>query len=373
VKLTRLQTYFAILAAIVLICLLYQSIWIFSRTTKAEVLGVVITNGKDKISWLKARYNVGYDTYYGRFLKNDYDVKNRNFKIRYLIFNPDLARSDTFASNWGPLIMFFIIFFVIVSIVFIRKDIISEQAAFVLQKRRPFISVQNNIIEDYEEHDIENQKLDEKEQALKLKLQAEEKQSQANEIATSVYMFNPNAIGIIIIYIIYFFIVIPTIFLGSPGYPAIFILGTILIFVPLYVQNTRNPTFKMKIPDEGSLIFSSHGIIYKNEKFDLQNIESAVVYLESFRGFEYRDRVSTGKRNTICDGDNNKISFRFKGEVADFTFIINEIADYWAFKNLMSYWSANGVYVLLEKVFEDEFIIQEEAHFHSLSSLNQDL
>jgi hypothetical protein len=329
-----------------------------------------MSNRVNKISWLYARYNVGYDTYYGYFLKNGYDVNNRNFKIRYLIFNPDLARSDTFASSWGPLIMFFILFFVVVSIVFIRKDIISEQAIFNIQSKRPFISIQNNIIEDYEKHVIENQKPDETTLALQLKLQAEEKLIKKDEINTSVYKLNPNAIAIVACYIPYFFIVIPILFFGSPGFPTIFILGSILLFVPLYIQNTKNPTFKMKIPDEGSLIFSSRGIIFKTDKYELKNIESAVVYLESFRGFEYRDRVSTGKRNTISDGDNNKISFRFKGEVTDFTFIINEMADYWAFKNLMSFWSANGVYVVLEKVFEDDFIIQEEAHFQSFSKVN---
>jgi hypothetical protein len=59
---------------------------------------------------------------------------------------------------------------------------------------------------------------------------------------------------------------------------------------------------------------------------------SAVVYLESFRGFEYRDRVTTG---------------------------------YWAFKNLMGNWSVKGVNVFMQKVSEDEFVIQEETHFHS--------
>ena len=319
---------------------------------------------------MKAAYQVGYDTYYGSFLKDGYDISRRSFKIRYLLFDPGLARSDTFASNWGPLIMFFIIIFLITSIVFIRKDIVSEQAVFVLQRRRPFISIQNNIIEDYEAHDIENQKPAEATAALRLELEVEKELIQANGIATSVYQFNPNAIVILVIYMLYFLWAIPTIFVGSPGYPTIFILGSILIFVPVYVQNTRNPIFKMKIPDPGSLIFSTGGIIYKNEKFELKNIESAVVYLESFRGFEYRDRVTTGKVNTISDGDNNKISFRFNGEVNDLIFIIDNASDYWSFKNLMSRWAMSGVNVYLEKVFEDDFVIQEELHFRAIKMAN---
>jgi hypothetical protein len=364
-KLSRLHTYLAILASVILICLLYQCIWIFSRTTTAKIYAVSNTKGRNNISWIEASYQVGYETYYGSFLKDGYDISNRNFKIRYLVFDPDLARSDSFASNWGPLIMFFILVFLVTSIVFIRKDIVSEQAIFIFQTRRPFISVQNNVIEDYDKHDISNVTPDETKQALIIKSAGEEIASSRTGIKASVYQYNPNAIAVMIAYIFYFFWFFRFIFIGSFGYPVIFITGAILIFVPLYVQNTRNPVFKMKIPDEGSLIFSSRGLIYKNEKFYLENIESAVVYLESFRGFEYRDRISTGKTNTISDGDNNKISVRYKGDVMDFTFILNSASDYWAFKKLMGDWSVKGVNVFMQKVFEDEFVIQEETHFHS--------
>jgi hypothetical protein len=365
VKLSRLHTYFGILAVVVLICLLYQSIWIFSRTTKAEIDQIPNAKGSNKITWMRVSYQVGYDTYYGSFLKDGYDTSEHNFNVRYLIFNPDLSRSDTFASNWGPLILFFVLVWLIVSIVFIRKDIISEQAIFVVQFKKPFISIQNNIIEDYDNHVVENIKLDEAKLALKQKLESEEGLSPESGIRASVYKFNTNAVAIMLVYMVYFlWFFIGGVFMGSYGYTGIFIFGTILIFVPLYVQNTRNPVFKMKIPDEGSLLFSVRGFIFKNSSFDLEHIESAVVYLESFRGFEYRDRTTLGKTNTVSDGDNNKISVRYKGEVLDFTFILNNAMDYWAFKNLMSNWSINGVNVFLQKVFEDDFVIQEEVYFH---------
>ena len=49
----------------------------------------------------------------------------------------------------------------------------------------------------------------------------------------------------------------------------------------------------MKIP-EGKLVFSLSGVKDGATIFPLANIESAVIYLESFRGFEYRDRTTTG-------------------------------------------------------------------------------
>jgi hypothetical protein len=365
VQLTRNQTWLAVLATGIVLCLLYQSVWIFSRTTTARIYSYTVNNGNQhNPNWMNASYMVGYDTYYGSYLRNGYDVDNRTFRIRYLIFKPDVSRADTFASNWGVEIMFFIIWALITSIVFLRKDIVSANAVFLFQKHRPFISVKNNIIEDYDEHDIENLKLDQSQQALKLKLQSEEHISPTGEIKASVYKNNPNAIGIIVIYVFYFFWFMISILGQSLGYPAIFIFGAILIFVPPYIQNTRNPTFKMKIPDEGCLVFSPKGIRYKNDMFALEDIESVVVYLEAFRGFKYRDRVTMGNTNTTSDGDNNKLSFRYKGEVSDLVFIINTAEDYWALKNLLGSWAQHGTNVFLQKVFEDDFIIQEMIHFN---------
>ena len=148
-------------------------------------------------------------------------------------------------------------------------------------------------------------------------------------------------------------------FIGALGYPGVLCLGSILVFIPLYIQNTNNPTFKARIPDQGSLVFSSHGIQFKDDVYPREDIEAAVVYLESFRGFTYRENITTGKAKENSSGDNNKISFRYKGQVVDFTFILDQFSDYWSFKNLMTDWAEKGVNVLMEKVFQDDFVIQE--------------
>jgi len=365
VELNRRQTYLSILAAGIVICLLYQSIWIFSRTTTAEIYSVYIpkSGSNTKASWMNASYTINYDKYYGSYLIDGFDVNKRFFKIRYLIFNPNISRSDNFVSSWGVVIVFFIIWTIITSIVFIRKDIVSDGAVFIFQKHSPFIRIRNNVIEDYDEHDIENQQLDETQHALKLKLQSEAIAAPAGNIKASVYKYNPNAIGIIIVYVFFFFWFWISVLTLSFSYPQIFIFGAIMIFVPPYVKYTRNQAFKMEIPDEGSLVFSPNGIWYKGNMFELEAIESVVVYLESFRGFEYRDRVTTGNIKTISNGDNNKISFRYKGEVSDLIFILNNARDYWAFKNMMTNWAQRGINVYLQKVFEDDFIIQEMVHF----------
>ena len=363
-QLTRNQTWLAVLATGILICLLYQSVWIFSRTTTARIYSYTVNNAnQNSPNWMNASYTVDYDTYYGTFLRDGFDVDKRNFKIRYLIFNPKISRADTFSSNWGVEILFFIIWSIVTSIVFIRKDIVSANAVFLFQKHRPFVSVRNNLIEDYDQHDIENLKPDQSQQALKLKQQLEELGSPDGEIKTSVYKYNPNAVGIIVIYIFYFFFAIGVLVSPSFSYPSKFIFGAILLFVPPYIQNTRNPKFRMKIPNEGCLVFSPKGIEYKEDMFELEDIESVVVYLEAFRGFKYRDRVTTGNTTTTNDGDNNKLSFRYKGDVSDLVFILNTAQDYWALKNLLGSWAQRGTNVFLQRVFEDDFIIQEMVHF----------
>lgn len=44
----------------------------------------------------------------------------------------------------------------ITSIVFIRKDIISDQAIFVIQARWPLVKIENNQADSYDQHDIDN-------------------------------------------------------------------------------------------------------------------------------------------------------------------------------------------------------------------------
>jgi len=362
IQLDKRKTYFVLLSAVVVICLLYQSVWIFSRTTRAEYLGY--RKGSSGAYWIIASYQVNYETYRGYFLQDGFNPDKRYFNVRYLIFSPDSARSDTFASNWGPLIVFFILMALIISIVFIRNDIISKQAVFQFQKKRPFIKIIQSEIKDYDEHDIEHENLDKAQQDLRNKLQREKKASASEEVYASVYRYNPTAIAIIFVYIFFLFWYIAQVMSLTMGYPGLIFFGAIAIFTPLYVQNTNNPVFKMKIPDEGKLVFSTSGLKDGETIFPLSDIESAVIYLESFRGFEYRDRTTTGITKTKCVGDNNKISIRCKGEVYDYTFILNEAADYWAFKIIMGSWSANGVAMIFQKVFEDDYIVQEMVHFN---------
>lgn len=365
IKLNKREALLALLALWIVIPLLYQSVWIFSRTTTARVYAAdAVQTSSRRFSMMYAEYTVGSVTYKGSYFRDEQDLENRHLTVRYLSFSPGVSRKDSFAGNWAYALIFTLVLSLITAIVAIRKDIIADQASFLISKRRPFVKLENNSIADYEEHTIETGQFTEAEHALRNRLANEEDLFKRNEVSASVYKFNPNAIAIFIGYlflIVWFFQILLT--EASVGI-GIILLGALLVFIPLFVQNTGNRIFKAKIPDEGSLVFTVDGVQYKGESYLISDIEAAVVYLESFQGFKYRERVSTGTATSVSAGDNNKISYRYKGEIIDLTFILEQFSDYWSFKNLLIGWSASGVNVVLEKVFEDDFVIQETVKYN---------
>ncbi|MDP4148084.1 MAG: hypothetical protein Q8927_12775 [Bacteroidota bacterium] len=366
-KLSKGQFYLAILVTWVALSLLYQSIWIFSGKTGAEILAVY-KSPRRGITWMEARYAVDGKIYYGNYLQDGFEVGKRSFEIRYLRFAPGISRSNTFAINWGTLIMAFALVWVITSIAFLRKDIISGGASILIQAKWPPVRIVNNQVDEAGSSDTqvagpEAKAPTEAEQALKADLMKQAASVLKEGIRASVYKFNPNAIAIFVVYVFFFFWYFASMLNGSLGYPGLISFGILLVFVPLYVQNTNNPLFKAKIPDGGSLVFSAEGVQIKDMLYSLADINAAVVYLESFRGFTYRESTTIGQARTVSSGDNNKISFRFGQEVIDLTFILARSSEYWAFRDLMGEWSAKGVNVLLERAFDDHYIIREMAHF----------
>ena len=360
IKLNKREAFLALLALWIIIPLLYQSAWIFSRTSTAEIYAAdAARTSRRSFSMMYAAYTVGSVTYQGSYFRDEGDVENRHFTVRYLSLAPGISRKDSFAGNWASPLIFIIFFSLITSIAFIRKDIIADQAVFFIRTRMPFVKLENNSIANYEEHTIETGQFTDAEQVLKNRLEAEADLFKQNEVSASVYKFNPNAIAIFGGYLFLFFWFFQILLTEKSVGVGIILLGALLVFVPLFVQNTNNPTFKAKIPDEGSLVFSIDGVQYKGESYAISDIEAAVVYLESFQGFKYKERVSTGTDTSVSAGDNNKISYRYKGQIIDLTFILEQFSDYWSFKNLLMKWSASGVNVVLEKVFEDDFVIQE--------------
>ncbi len=189
-----------------------------------------------------------------------------------------------------------------------------------------------------------------------------------NTVTTHIYRYNPYATWIIAIYAICFFWFFFS--LSSLGSGEIYIIGAALIAVPLFFRFTNQAKFKIRTWDERELVFSSTGIKFGTENYPVDEMESAAVYLESFNGFEYRERGPTEKIGDVyvkATGDKNAISFRHNDEVTDFTFYLASYAQFCLFRAVMNDWTERGVNVVLKQPFDDDFIVGEMEYYKTPS------
>jgi hypothetical protein len=152
----------------------------------------------------------------------------------------------------------------------------------------------------------------------------------------------------------------------------ILFFGAIFLAVPLYVQYGHSEKVRMLVPDERLLILSGEGIDFGEEHYPVKEIETAAIYLESFTGFEYRVFGAGNNRSAYikANGDGNKISFRYQGEVQDFTFCLTSYAQFCMMRTVINEWIVAGVNVALRQAFDDEFIIQEMEYYGTSSGLS---
>ena len=255
-KLSKRRAFITILGACVILPLLYQCIWIFSRAAMAEVYAADAVRSRGRFSMEYAEYQVGTAIYHGSYFRDEHDVASHSVYIRYLVFSPDISRKNSFAGNWGYPLMFIVFFSLVTCVIFIRKDIFSDQAVFVFQGKRPFIKLEkNNPIEDFDVHDMESGQANDGEVALRQRLESQADLFKSSKVSTSVYKFNPNAIAIFIGYLVLFFLFFKTLLTEMSVGPGIIILGVVLVFVPLFVQNTNTQPLRRKYPMREALFF----------------------------------------------------------------------------------------------------------------------
>ncbi len=192
-----------------------------------------------------------------------------------------------------------------------------------------------------------------------------------NQVSTIVYKYNSKGFVLTGIYILGLIVAFYHSLSMSTG--EVMFFGAIFLAVPLYVQYGNNNKVRMLVPDERSLIFSGQGIQFGLDHYPVKDMETAAVYLESFTGFEYRmfgaGVRSRQKMYVKAKGDGNTISFRFKGEIVDFTFCLTSYAQFCMFRAVINDWLAAGVNVVLKQAFDDEFIIGEMTYYQTPSGL----
>ncbi|HEV8506071.1 MAG TPA: hypothetical protein VGQ53_11745 [Chitinophagaceae bacterium] len=194
-----------------------------------------------------------------------------------------------------------------------------------------------------------------------------------NQVSTIVYKYNSKGFVLIGIYILG--LIVAFYHSLSMSMWEILFFGAIFLAVPLYVQYGNNNKVRMLVPDERSLIFSGQGIQFGLDHYPVKDIEAAAVFLEAFTGFEYRLFGAAGRSREnirqVSNGDQNKISFRFKGEIVDFTFCLTSYAQFCMFRAVINDWLAAGVNVVLKQAFNDEFIIGEITYYDNQNVYDQ--
>ena len=187
---------------------------------------------------------------------------------------------------------------------------------------------------------------------------------QENGITTTVYRYNPNANAVIIGYAVCFFWFFYSLFHREMG--TVLLLGPALLLVAAFLIFTRNPKYRLRTWDKRLLILQPTGISFGEEDFPVAGLEIIAVYLDSFQNFEYREVSGQARGNYVrTDGDENKLSFRSKGVVYDFTFYLKDYNQFRLLKTILAGWQTAGVNVALKQTFADDFMLNEMNYYRA--------
>ena len=121
----------------------YQAIWLLSNCTSA----VIIDSGKGpygaahSIDYVTVAYLVGNKEYHETYLRNEIGSNVDSIDIKYLKFAPSFSRPDNLSGNWGIVFSIFLVYFLVLTIAFLRPDIIPKDKNIRFSFTRPFVSV----------------------------------------------------------------------------------------------------------------------------------------------------------------------------------------------------------------------------------------
>lgn len=142
VLLDKWTAYRRAIAGGILLLLFYQSIWIFSTVTIGTYLGDLKGTGRFKsVNSVDIKYQVKDIVYEDSFLRNDFSTIHGEAEVRYLRFAPSVARLNTFMGNWGNALTVLFVYVLILTFIFIHRDIIPKNARIKITSHSPFIMI----------------------------------------------------------------------------------------------------------------------------------------------------------------------------------------------------------------------------------------
>jgi hypothetical protein len=138
--LSKFQAYLLFVALLVTTVLLYQSIWLFSGKTEAQVMEFGKGSGDYKqVEHVVLVYVVNYKTYRQNYLRSELPFNTTTVRIKYLLFAPSISRMDTLVGNWGLVLSVSAIIFLSLTIIFFSPAVFSNKTYFFFVKRFPFL------------------------------------------------------------------------------------------------------------------------------------------------------------------------------------------------------------------------------------------
>lgn len=142
-ELSKLKLYLAFHGIFIGLVLLYQSAWLFSKTTMAYCYvynAASLTSRGQNPGTLIYEYSVDGNDYRETTTRNETPLTQDTIRIRYLEFLPSVSRLDTFEGNWAGFIIGWGIFFVITSMIFfVPNETMPKNSYFYFTRKRPFI------------------------------------------------------------------------------------------------------------------------------------------------------------------------------------------------------------------------------------------
>ena len=142
-ELSRVQLYLVLHAVFIGSFLLYQSLWIFSKTTSAYCYAYneeqLVARGQSP-GTLVYHYVVNDKMYRETTTRNEIPLTQHSIQVKYLSFYPAFSRIDSFYGNWAGFVMAWGIFFVITTMIFfIPNDTMPSNSFFYFTSKKPWI------------------------------------------------------------------------------------------------------------------------------------------------------------------------------------------------------------------------------------------
>ncbi len=142
--LTKPKTYLLLQTLIICLLVLYQCLWLFADTVEGRIVSFPERyKNSDNGGYIGVEYIVDGVLYNEYFTRNARPKQFTNIPIKYFSFYPSYSRADNDFDAWMPSIIFYLIFFLGTTILFLpyKNTVIPDGSLFEIKLKFPFIKL----------------------------------------------------------------------------------------------------------------------------------------------------------------------------------------------------------------------------------------